>query len=243
MPLASSIADKEHLRVIDEIIEERFTALELQTLLIYVIDTVDSRALPFLASQLNVTGLRGWTAAKTDSDRRELIKRAIELNRYAGTPYAVRAALRSVGYANAFITEGTGAFYNGEFFYDNFINYGSGIWATFTVLLDIGESKGINLLENEEAAALINEWKNQRSKLTALTYQATVSDTLIPRESDSDSLNLDITSQDGVDPLSEENNLTVTQEEIVDIFHTLTDSDTQLTVLNSQGDVIEIYNF
>lgn len=240
MPLASSIDGKDHIKVFDEIAAERLSSLELDNILIYLIDTVDSRALPYLASQLNVAGLRGWNAAKTDKDRRELLKRAIELARYAGTPYAIRQSLRSVGYADATISEGTGAYYNGIFLYDGFINYGAGVWATFSVLLDLGESKGINTVENQEAIDLINEWKNQRSQFMGLFYQVSVSDTIIPRESDSDFLNIDMVTEEGVDPLTEAETLEIVNAEVSDNYPAIAEN-LVLNLLDSQGNVIDTF--
>jgi phage tail P2-like protein len=242
MPLASPLEGQPHLKAVSEVLAERFAALELDKILLYVIDTVDSKALPFLAAQLNVTGLKGWNAAKTDQDRRNLLKGAIELHRHAGTPYAIKRALVSIGYFDAIISEGVGAFYDGEFFFDGFIDYGSADWATFSVLLDIGETKGINDSETIEARDLINEWKNQRSKLMSLRWKVTVSDEINPRESEFDYINVDITTNEDVDPISEEDNLEVTQDEIAENYPGLAE-EIVLNILNSQGDVIETFTF
>jgi len=74
---------------------ERLGTLDLTPLLVYIIDHVDSSALPHLAWQFHI---EGWDIAKTEQDKRNLIKRAIELHRYKGTKWAVINALSAAGY-------------------------------------------------------------------------------------------------------------------------------------------------
>lgn len=76
---------------------ERLQTLDVSKLLVYLIDLVEPQALPHLADQFHVMGLEGWNAALTDESRRTLIKSAIELHRYKGTPYAVRLAIEQMG--------------------------------------------------------------------------------------------------------------------------------------------------
>jgi len=66
---------------------DRLGTLDLTPLLIYIIDDVDSSALPHLAHQFHI---EGWDIAQTEQEKRNLIKRAIELHRYKGTPYAIK---------------------------------------------------------------------------------------------------------------------------------------------------------
>lgn len=66
----------------------------LPTLLVTDIDAVtDAGILAHLAWQWHVMGSEGWDAAQDDDARRALIKAAVELHRYKGTPWAVRTAL------------------------------------------------------------------------------------------------------------------------------------------------------
>lgn len=76
---------------------DRLGTLDLTPLLIYIIDQVNSSALPHLAEQFHVTGLEGWELARTDAEKRGLIKRAIELHRYKGTVRAIKDVLRVLG--------------------------------------------------------------------------------------------------------------------------------------------------
>lgn len=69
---------------------ERFSRLDLSTLLVYLVDLVGADLLPVLAEQMHVMGDEGWLLANTDDQRRTLIKRAVELHRYKGTVWAVK---------------------------------------------------------------------------------------------------------------------------------------------------------
>ena len=136
-------------------------------LAIYDIDNVDASALPHLADQFNVLGLRGWNLANTEVERRSLVKEAIILHKTAGTPYAIRRVMALVGYPNATVVENPPLRYDGSSRYDG-EEYYSGIkWFAFYVTLDPEQSQVsgdlINLI-----LALINEWKNARSRLIDL---------------------------------------------------------------------------
>ncbi len=240
--LSSEIRSKDHLRVFDELAALRFDAVGLENILIYMIDTVDVDALPFLADQFNVLGLKGWNTAKTPDDKRALIKSAVELRKYVGTPFGVRRALQSVGYADAIFYEGVIALYNGEFNFDGLITYGGGSWANFSVLVDLGETRGVNDPDNTQLIDLINAYKNVRSLLVDITYKVSVSDT--QEETDEESLSIAFAEQDeNVGALTEENGLTVSQDQINDSFLSLTEGNTVLNVLNSSGDLINQYTF
>jgi phage tail P2-like protein len=80
--------------VFNELID-RLGTLDLTPLLIYIIDDVDSSALPHLAHQFHI---EGWELAQTEQEKRNLIKKAIELHRYKGTKWAVINALSAAGY-------------------------------------------------------------------------------------------------------------------------------------------------
>lgn len=239
--LSSEIVSKDHLRAFDEMVEARFTALELEKILIYMIDTVDAKALPFLAAQFNVLGLRGWNFAKTEKDQRDLIKRAVELQRYAGTGYSIRRALQAVGYAGITFEEGVGAVYDGYFLHDGAITYGGGAWALFRATVDLGESKGINAVDTPELIGLINTYKPQRSRLVGVFYEVTVSDTM-PAD-DALTLAVNMETLDSVDPLTEEDSLIVTQAPIEEVYTDLTDSGIDLSVKNALGVELFHYNF
>jgi len=82
-------------KVFDELFA-RFQSLDTNVLLVYLIDSIDASALVHLADQFHIMGNEGWLQAKTEAEKRELIKNAIELHRYKGTKYALIKVLNSL---------------------------------------------------------------------------------------------------------------------------------------------------
>ncbi|AIN16398.1 phage tail fibers [Yersinia pseudotuberculosis] len=74
--------------------EEMFAELPLEVLLVYLIDLVKTPLLPLLAEQFHVLGDEGWNLTSTEGQRRELIKKAIEIHRLKGTPWALKEIFR-----------------------------------------------------------------------------------------------------------------------------------------------------
>ena len=85
-----------NLKTFNEICEERFSEIDIDCLLIIIIDNLPSGALPHLAEQYHITGNEGWLQCQSDSDKRALIKKALELHRYKGTKYALINVLKSL---------------------------------------------------------------------------------------------------------------------------------------------------
>jgi len=164
--LADSIAGVPHLAAFDAMVASRMNTIELEALLVYVIDTVSSSALPLLANQFDVEGFIGYGVATTDEQRREIIKRAIELKRYMGTVFAIREAMRICGYTDATLTEG--------------IDLGDPLidWARFSIDSEIGDTVGIDGASQSKLAKLIREYKNVRSYLEGITYRLGIYDTI-----------------------------------------------------------------
>ena len=78
-----------NLKIFDEICEERFSKIEVDKVLVSIIDNLPSDALPHLAEQYHITGNEGWLQCRNDNEKRDLIKRSIEVHRYKGTKYAL----------------------------------------------------------------------------------------------------------------------------------------------------------
>ncbi|WP_432712585.1 phage tail protein I [Pedobacter sp.] len=154
--LASSIRDVPHFVAFDTLAKHRLDSIQIDQLLIYIIDTVDAAALPFLAKQFDVLGYKGMRLATTEAEQREVIKRAIELKRRAGTVWAVKEALKTIGYPDAVLVEGAEDGQNG--------------WATFRIELDGGDNT-ISATAIDELVKMVNEYKNVRSHLVDLSYQ------------------------------------------------------------------------
>lgn len=88
----------------------RLSAIDVAPVLTDLIDLVDASALPHLAWQFSLFDEPLWSLAESDDQRRALIKGAIELHRFKGTPWAVRQLIRLLGFGECQITEGLGAF-------------------------------------------------------------------------------------------------------------------------------------
>lgn len=176
--LASSISNKPHLAVFDDIAKARNEALEIEKALIYVIDQVDEKALLPLAVQFDVMGIKGWDLCATTQQRRELIKRAIELHRYKGTPYGVKTGLETAGFGGSIIQERVGQNYDGSVNFDGSTYYEGGSWANFRVIVNLGNEKGISADQTGLITALINEYKNVRSHLVDLKWRADLRETV-----------------------------------------------------------------
>lgn len=174
--LASGISQVEHLAAFDAMVEERFANIDVEAVLIYLIDTVKADALPILAEQFDVLGYKGYAFAQTEQDKREVIKKAIELHRFKGTPWSIKEALKAIGYYGAVIQERLVApiYYDGTFVHNGSQFYGPGHWADFRVVIDLGNNMGVNAQSAADAVALINEYKNVRSRLRDVSYQATI---------------------------------------------------------------------
>jgi len=164
--LADSIAGVPHLAAFDAMVAARMNSIELEALLVYVIDSVSASALPTLARQFDVEGFVGYGVATNDAQRREIIKRAIELKRYMGTVYAIREAMRICGYTDAILNEG--------------IDMGNPLidWARFSIDSELGDTVGLDGVSQSNLAKLIREYKNVRSYLEGISYTIGIFDTL-----------------------------------------------------------------
>jgi P2-related tail formation protein len=176
--LASGVSNVPHIAAFDAMVEQRFANLDIEAVLIYLIDTVNVSALPSLAAQFDVLGYKGYGLAQTEQQRREVIKRAIELHRYKGTPWSIKEALKAIGYYDAIIDERlvNPIYYDGTYNHNGSQIYGPGHWAEFRVKIDLGNDMGVTAETAADAVALIHEYKNVRSKLRDVSYIATLND-------------------------------------------------------------------
>jgi phage tail P2-like protein len=139
------------------LVKKRFDAIGLDALLVYLIDTVDESALYYLAWQFDVLGYKGLHLATTTQQKRELIKKSIELHRFKGTVWAIKEALSAIGFPNAVVTE--------------HITH----WATFKVVIDIGLSAATPQII-ADVERMINEYKNARSHLYGIEFSLSFGD-------------------------------------------------------------------
>jgi hypothetical protein len=185
--LASAVNSTDHITVFDRMAKTRFDSIDLTPILMYMLDIVPVQALPYLASQFDVLGFNGWALCETELERRTLIKRAIELKKYRGTPWSIKEALKSVGFFGVEIQEGsTDAIYDSTYTHDGTIGYGGGNWANFRLsLLDLGESKGFSTESLSIIIEVVNKYKPVRCNLLDIILSATTIDNF---ESNDDSL-------------------------------------------------------
>lgn len=173
--LPDILRKEDHIRVLDEAAAERYESLDLSCILVYLIDTCPVECLLPLAVQFNVLGYKGWKFATTDQLKRDLLKKAIEIHRYKGTPWSIKEALRTVGVQNTItIQEGIYHFYDAQYAYNSSINYGGNGWALFRVIIDV---INLSLFSISDLKELIKEYKNVRSHLEDVTIGNTILET------------------------------------------------------------------
>ncbi|ECT9547826.1 phage tail protein I [Salmonella enterica] len=105
IPLVPPLAKDARFRILAGL-AARLQNIDLTPLLVYLVDLTEVTALPWLADQLAITGDNGWNLAESEDARRALIKNAIELHRYKGTPWSVRQVIRNLGFGEVELREG-----------------------------------------------------------------------------------------------------------------------------------------
>ncbi|HFS8947016.1 TPA: phage tail protein I [Enterobacter roggenkampii] len=147
----------------------RLDSINLEALMVYLVDIVDSSALPWLGEQFSLFG-DGWELAEADDVRRALIKSAIELHRYKGTPWSIREIIRRFGFGEVDLIEGTGQIgYDGRHTYNgNYVHGDAEAWAVYRVILQ-------QPITNDQAALLrqtLAAFAPARCHLASLEYQS-----------------------------------------------------------------------
>lgn len=186
--LADSIRTIPHIAAFDDMAANRYDNLDLSSLIPYLIDTAPVLALPYIAQAFDILGYKGWIFADTEQKQRDLLKIALQLNKYAGTPWAITNALNSIGITGVEIEEGLSIKYDGEAFYDGSITYGSGSWADFAVIIDASNFTAIDATAIANMTGVVLAWKNARSNLVGIWFSVNFIDTL----QNNDSVSMDI---------------------------------------------------
>jgi len=152
----------ENTNILELLIENRFDAIDISSTLVYLVDSVSSVALPYLAEQFDVS--YEFNQLTTDLDKRNLIKNAVDLKKYIGTPYAIKKSMQALGYGGADLVEGAGTVGDGH------------DWARFRVVVDLGNQGGVNGVSDNLLTFLINKYKNARSQFLDISYKANLSE-------------------------------------------------------------------
>jgi P2-related tail formation protein len=143
--------------------------IDTSLVLMNLIDTCPVKALPYLAEQFNIlSGFKGWRFATTEQMQRDLLKRAIELNTHAGTPYAIKEVLKLIGVVGQIeIQERLVITYDGSWSFDGLVFYGNHV-AYFRVIIDISNLGNIDI---EDIRGVILEYKAVRNRLFDISYR------------------------------------------------------------------------
>lgn len=71
-----------------------------------LVELLDDKWIELLAEKWSVTGYDGLFVAESESSKRQLVRNAVKLHRYRGTPWAIRDVLRQLGFGEIEIDEG-----------------------------------------------------------------------------------------------------------------------------------------
>ncbi len=150
LPLPPVLAGDERFQTLGKL-TARISDIDRSPVLVYLVDQVNASALPHLAEQLHLLG-EGWQFARDDDERRKLLKRAVELHRYKGTPWAIQQVLETLALSGQIC----------EWF-----QYGGQPYH-FKINVDLS-TRGIDEATFDALVALITEYKNVRSHLELLS--------------------------------------------------------------------------
>lgn len=163
------LASDERFRLLGEL-AGRVSDIDRLPVLVYLVDQVNASALPQLAEQFSLVG-DGWELAESDEARRALIKSAIELHRFKGTPWAVREVFRRLGFGEVELIEHIGQLsYDGRRSYNGWMVHGDeASWAVYRVVL---QERAITNDQATRLRALLDAVAPARCHLASLEYLA-----------------------------------------------------------------------
>ncbi|MCY1531747.1 Phage tail protein [compost metagenome] len=168
--LPPALAGDERFAQLCQLLQETFSDLDLSAMLVYLVDQVKSPLLPFLADQFSLLDEAAWLLAESEDATRGLIKNAVELHRFKGTPWAIREVIRLLGFGEVVLQEGLGGLaYDGSATFNGFRVYGDvGSWSVYRVILN-------QAITNDQAELLrrvLRAIAPARCRLASLEYQS-----------------------------------------------------------------------
>jgi P2-related tail formation protein len=113
----------------------------------------------------------------TEAGERELLKSAIPLHRFRGTPWAIKHALGSLGWQQVTLLEGQSSW--GGAAYPS--NQG---WAVFRVTIELGPAQGVPSGSAATAAAAVNFFKPARAWMDSIWFAPPAISDVGPKPSD-----------------------------------------------------------
>jgi len=147
--MSDSISSIPEFQAWYNIIKETLAEMDLSKMLVYIIDTVDASALPYLAAQFDVLGYNGFRLAQTEAAQRAVLKQAISLHKYKGTEWAIEQALISIGFSDITIKSGIAGGY------DHWAKFGLQISNTELALSSDSFAEIIQMVNNYKRAVCV----------------------------------------------------------------------------------------
>jgi Phage tail protein (Tail_P2_I) len=115
--------------------------------------------------------------ALTEAAQRELLKNAIGLHRFRGTPWAIKQALASLGWEQVTLLEGQTSWAG--------VSYPpSQGWAVFRVIIELAEGQTVSIGASSTAAAAANFFKPARAWLDSVWFAVPPISDVGPQPSD-----------------------------------------------------------
>lgn len=194
-PIASVLRYDPRLYSVVDSVKRWVDSVDYTVFMTYVYDLTPAVNLYDLADQLDVLGVKGWDIAVTEEDKRNLLKSAIELHRYAGTPYAIKRAFKALGFYDVSVVQHVPFLLNGDFLLDGMQTLGSSDWANFKVVVDIGNLRGISPQQSAMALALAEAWAPVYTTCVKVEYAVTMTDEFV-NPTDSSGFSMMLLSRD-----------------------------------------------
>lgn len=130
-------------------------------------DTCPAALLPWLAWTLSVDE---WNPLWTEEQKREVVRKSVEVHRHKGTVSAIKAAIRAAGLGDAVLIEKFGRkFYDGSLTHNGAEDHSSpDHWAEYRVIL----TRPLSIHQAEQARRIIEATAPLRCHLKSLDFTA-----------------------------------------------------------------------
>tara|TARA_R110000851_G_scaffold54623_1_gene128726 strand:+ start:2430 stop:3053 length:624 start_codon:yes stop_codon:yes gene_type:complete len=179
MNYPAPIANNPHLLAIAKSISDELATIPVESVMTFMMQVLESTAIPTMATDLGVNGVGGLAVANTEQERRDILFNAIKTKMKLGTIGALQDAVVTLGYSEPIIIEGAAdapVTYNGGNNYNGIIQYqgGNGGWATFVVVLPEAELISLTQTQIDLLVRYVNHWKRACTKLIGIGYFDTV---------------------------------------------------------------------
>ena len=142
---------------------------DLSAMVVADIDHVPASVLPFIAQYYGLYGDIEWELARTETQKRELLKVAMHLNRKCGTAWALKTVFKLLGLGDVTIEQGRAGWRRGTGRKrgDRFHTRGNDRfqWSAYRVIVP----SRLTVEQSKIAFRLAEKWSPARSHLHSLT--------------------------------------------------------------------------